>query len=223
MAELRVAFRRQVTAVGDQLVAAADDVSVLLERATQAVLSADPDEAVAIREAGQRIDAVHLEVREAVLRLFALEAPVAADLRVLAATLHANLHLARLAGLTTAVAKQAKRTGDGGDEVLRAQLGDMGRQAAALPTRAFTALARRDAVAARGLAAADEPIDDLNRAVRRRVAGEDHGDARSGVAFVLAARSIERFADHCVAVGEEAIYAATGTWEPLEPPDAPEV
>src|SRR4029453_3389902 len=77
----------------------------LLEQALQALTRRD----LAVCEAGMRGggggDQLYLGVERRILGLFALQTPVASDLRLLTALLHINLHLERIADQAVNLAK----------------------------------------------------------------------------------------------------------------------
>ncbi len=54
------------------------------------------------------VDRLYLDVERQILDLFALQTPVASDLRLLTALLHINLHLERIADMAVNIAKIAR-------------------------------------------------------------------------------------------------------------------
>src|SRR5919109_215304 len=110
------------------------------------------------------VDKLYLDVERRILGLFALQTPVASDLRLLTALLHINLHLERIADQAVNIAKITKLA-DGlpANPTVLQHLGEMGTLALGMVGAVMGALARRDLELARKLPEMDDPIDRLNR------------------------------------------------------------
>jgi phosphate transport system protein len=105
-----------------------------------------------------------------VLRLVALQAPVASDARLLIAAMHIGLHLERIGDLAVNVAELTKLTaGLPRDPVVLHDLREMGQATLSMVDAAMRAFSDRDADACPRLRVADDRVDALNRAVLARV------------------------------------------------------
>jgi PhoU domain len=116
------------------------------------------------------VDKLYLDVERRILGLFALQTPVASDLRLLTALLHINLHLERIADQAVNLAKITKLAhGLPPNPTVLQHLGEMGALALGMVGTAMTALARRDLELARSLPELDDPLDRLNRGMLGQV------------------------------------------------------
>jgi phosphate transport system protein len=98
------------------------------------------------------VDQLYLDVERRILHLFALQTPVASDLRLLTALLHINLHLERIADQAVNLAKITKLAhGLPPNPTVLQHLGEMGAIALGMVGAAMDALARRDLDLARSL------------------------------------------------------------------------
>jgi phosphate transport system protein len=159
------------------------------------------------------VDRRYLEVERSVLQLFALQTPVASDLRLLTALLHVGLHLERVGDMAVNIAKLTRLVvGRPPDLVVQRQLQQMGTLALELVATAMDALARRDLDLARSLPSMDEPIDRRNRAMLDQVlaAGADRRVLGWAVPMYVVARELERIGDHAVDIGEQVAFLVTG-------------
>jgi phosphate transport system protein len=111
MPEIRQRFHEELHALEDDVQRTGAQAQLLLDKALQALVSGDLDLCDEVVSGDDVVDALYLEVERQVLHLFALQTPVASDLRLLTALLHINLHLERvgdqavnLAKITTAAA-----------------------------------------------------------------------------------------------------------------------
>jgi phosphate transport system protein len=160
------------------------------------------------------IDGLYLQVHQGVLSLMALQAPVATDLRLVAAVLDVIKHIERMGDGCVNVAKLIPLAGNEPPRELDilAAIDRMAAQAKAQVLQAGEAFRSRDAVLAEDLVRQDDEIDRLNRDVfRLALAVGDDADAREwAMTMMLMARSFERIGDHAVDIGEQVAFVVTG-------------
>ena len=160
------------------------------------------------------IDGRYLEVHQGLLSLFALQAPVAGDLRVVAAMLHVMKNIERMGDQCVNIAKTIPLTGHEPpvrEEVLERIL-RMGRAARTEVTQAKTAFATRDVALAEDLVRQDQCINLLNREIFQLAidVGTDPDTREWAMHMVMVARAIERIGDNAVDVGEQTAFVVTG-------------
>jgi len=198
----------------DLLVRSGDTVVDMLGQALSSLAERDGDQATSVIAADDRVDATYAEVQRRVVAAMSLPEPEVADHRLLAALLHANIHVERMGDYAVNIARAGLRTGDEpGDTELTDQLREMGLLAVEVARTAIRAFARRDVEAARRLPALDDGVDRLNVGVFQRLvqlASTDESRLRWATHMILVARQLERYADHAVDIGEATIFAATG-------------
>jgi phosphate transport system protein len=147
------------------------------------------------------VDRLYLDVERRILSLFALQTPVASDLRLLTALLHVNLHLERIADQAVNLAKiTCLVEGLPQPPGMLRGLQDMGRLALGMVSTAMDALARRDLELARRLPELDDPIDELNRGMLPQVldTSDDKPVLEWGVRMYVVSRQLERIGDNAV-------------------------
>ncbi|MGH3773176.1 MAG: phosphate signaling complex protein PhoU [Pseudonocardiaceae bacterium] len=167
-----------------------------------------------------RMNAMHADTERRCIALLALQAPVAGDLRVVVAALHAVGHLNRMGNLARHIATVArlKHPNPMISGTVRPVLARMGLLAGQLAEDAATAIEHQDPLSGCRLAAADGEVDALLRHLFRILVAEDwsHG-VEQAVDAALIGRYYERFGDHAVAIAQQVCYMTTG-WIP-EPED----
>jgi phosphate transport system protein len=214
MPELRRQHRDQMAALEERIIAMGSRVLDMLDEAMAALVTGDGDRGEGVVRADDEIDRMHAEVQEGIFRTLSLQAPVASELRLVSALIHANLHTERLGDLCVNIAKFARLVEDlPHDAELLAQFTEMSGHTRRVIARAMEALGRRDAAAARELPALDDPIDQLNRGLFKRLvqlAASDETKLDWAMRMVLVARYLERMGDHAVDIGEQVIFAVTG-------------
>ena len=214
--EGRLHLRDEIAALERQALGALDLVAEAIERATRAAVEVDLKLADAVVADDDRIDGRFLEVHHAILSLIARQAPVATDLRLLAALLDVIRHIERMGDQCVNVAKILLAAPPPPDDDLGmteriARMGAAAREIAIEAGRAFVA---RDAKAAEALCKRDDEIDVLNRETFRlavALAGDD--DAREwAMLMTQVTRALERIGDNAVDIGEETAFVATGLY-----------
>lgn len=193
----------EMTRLGAKMIMNASTALHQTDLALTDLVIADDDEMTA------RCDAT---VRRCVT-LLALQAPVAADLRIVVAAMRAADDLKRMGNLARHIAKvvRLKHPTPIIPGTLRPVFARMGLLANQLAEDAATAIDHRDALSGDRLAEADGEVDVLRCRLFFILLAEDwaHG-VEAAVDVALIGRYYERFADHAVAIARQVCYLATG-------------
>jgi phosphate transport system protein len=152
MREVRRRFHEELRALEGEVQRTGTQARLLLERALQALAGGDPAVCGEVIRGDDEVDQLYLDAERRILHLFALQTPVASDLRLLKALLHINLHLERIADQAVNLAKITKLAhGLPPNPTVLQHLGEMGAIALGMVGAAMDALARRDLELARSL------------------------------------------------------------------------
>src|SRR4030088_3769123 len=157
-----------------------------LDRALEALEHQDVELASMVIADDDRIDGRYLEVHQGILALLATEAPVATDLRIVAALLHVIKHTERMADQCVNIAKLIPLSGHDPptDEKIIATLDLMGKLVRSQVAQAKQCFALRDASLAEDLVRQDAEINRLNRQIfARAVEIGDDVDRREWAAY----------------------------------------
>ena len=204
-----------------------DMVTTALDRALETVQHQDVELASMVIADDDRIDGRYLEVHQGILSLLALQAPVAGDLRLVAALLHVIKHVERMGDQCVNIAKLVPLAGHQppADEEMLAIIKRMGTQARQLVVQAGQAFAGRDVGLAQDLVRQDDVIDSLNRQVFTLALelGDDADRREWAMHMMLVARCIERIGDNAVDIGEQTAFVVTGLFREFEDASHPEL
>lgn len=190
-------------------------VQGLLKNSLDALGGEEKSLAERVIEGDEEVDRYYLEIEEKILELFALQTPVASDLRLLTALLHINLHLERIADMAVNIAKIVKlAVGLPRHPTVLKHLEEMGDIALKMLAAALDAFSRRDLSLCLKLPEMDDPIDSLNRGMLQEVlaisSSGDLGGLEWGIRMHVVSRQLERVGDHAVDVGEQVAFLITG-------------
>ncbi len=212
--ELRQRFRDELASLEDLTLGALDLVTMQLDRTLESVEHQDVELAEMIVADDDRLDGRFLEVHQGILSLLALQAPVAGDLRLVAALLHTIKHIERMGDQCVNIAKLIPITGwePPVDDELLATILRMGRQARSEVVQCKRAFAERDVALAEDLVRQDREINRANREVFRRAIdiGDDPDTREWAMTMVMVARAFERVGDNAVDIGEQVAFVVSG-------------
>lgn len=172
------------------------------------------------------VDGFYLGIEQSVMGLFALQTPVASDLRLLTAIMHSDLHLERIADMAVNIAKIVDLAwGLPRDTTVLEHLDEMGSVALQMLAAAMDALARRDLELCRRLTVMDDRIDRLNRGMLHAILSQrsDRSMLEWAIRMHLVSREIERVGDHAVDIGEQVAFIITGEFVEFTDASHPEV
>jgi phosphate transport system protein len=196
-----------------RLLALGELASNAVQKAVEAVLEHDDESAEAVVVGDDEIDAIYLELDHEMLALLALQAPVAADLRLISVIMHSSLHLERIGDQAVNVAKvyEVSSTLPRNAAIVQ-QIGEMGDIVVDMVRVAMDALRRRDLELCTRLPKMDDPVDRLNRNMHFEVAklADDPKALDWGMHMNLAARALERVGDNAVDIGEQVSFLVSG-------------
>ena len=223
----RTQFQEELQALEVAALGGLDLVDEALARATETVQHQDVELAGMVISDDDRIDGRYLEVHQGVLSLLALQAPVAGDLRLVAAVLHIIKNMERMGDQCVNMAKLVPLAGHNppADERVLSHLQRMGEQARQQVIQCKQAFARRDVELAQDLVRQDDEIDRLNREVFHLALeiGDDPDTREWAMHMMLVARCIERIGDNAVDIGEQTAFIVTGLFREFEDASHPEL
>jgi phosphate transport system protein len=216
----RTHFQHELAGLERSALGGLDLVATALDRALEAIQNQDIELASMVIADDDRIDGRYLEVHQGILSLLALQAPVAGDLRLVAALLHVIKHVERMGDQCVNMAKLVPLDGHEppSDARILELIQRMGDQARAQVIQCGQAFERRDVDMAQDLVRQDDEIDRLNRAVfQNALELGDEADRREwAMHMMLVGRCIERIGDNAVDIGEQTAFVVTGLFREFE-------
>jgi phosphate transport system protein len=214
MEEVRHQFREDLKELEQQTLGGLDMVTQQLDRALESLSYQDVELAGMVVADDDRIDGRYLEVHQGILSLLARQAPVAGDLRIVAALLHVLRCIERMGDQCVNIAKLVPLSGyePPKDKDILDAIERMGVLARAQVAEAKESFATRNAEMARDLLRQDSEINRLNRKIfKRAVEVGDNLEMREWAMFmILVARCLERIGDNTVDIAEQVVFVVTG-------------
>jgi phosphate transport system protein len=210
----RIHFQHELQQLETQALGALDLVISSLDRVMEALHHQDIELASIVILDDDRVDGRYLEVHQGVLSLLALQAPVASDLRTVAALLHVIKHAERMGDQCVNIAKVLPVSGHEPpvDAEMLERIEQMGRLVRSEVEQSKQAFSLRDVALAEDLVRQDEQVNALNRECFRRAVeiGTDEDRREWAMTMMLVARALERIGDNAVDIGEQVAFVVTG-------------
>ena len=184
-----------------------------IRESMRALLQRDVDAAQKVVEADARLDQLEAEAETAVVRLIALRAPMADDLRDAVAALKIAGVVERIGDYAKNNAKRVKLLSDRGTIGPLSLLPEMARIAAEMVHNALDAFVLRDAEKAQAVCLRDKALDNFYNSIFRALVTfmmEDSHNITPSAHLLFVAKNLERIGDHATNIAEMVHYAATG-------------
>ena len=216
----RTHFQEELQGLERSALGGLELVTEALDRSIETIANQDIELAGMVIADDDRIDGRYLEVHQGILSLLALQAPVAGDLRLVAALLHVIKHVERMGDQCVNMAKLVPLDGHEPPAEQRMldliqRMGDQARQQVIQCGQAFE---RRDVDMAQDLVRQDDVIDQLNREVFHHALelGDEPDRREWAMHMMLVGRCIERIGDNAVDIGEQTAFVVTGLFREFE-------
>lgn len=181
--------------------------------AIEALVNRDIESAAKIVEGDRKIDELESEIERQVVRLIALRAPMADDLREVLAALKIAGVVERMGDYAKNIAKRTALVQDVRGMEAMSVLPAMGKVATEMVRNVLDAFVLRDAEAAVAVSARDKAVDDFYNSLFRTLLThmmENPQNITASTHLLFIAKNIERIGDHATNVAEMVYFAATG-------------
>lgn len=202
-------FEREIDTLKEQLLLMGGRTEQLVRKSIASLVRRDPELARETVDDDRQIDRLEIEIEERCIRLFALQQPLATDLRFIMAALKISNDLERVGDHGVNIAQSAMRLVEQPQLKPLVDIPRMADLATAMLNDALDAFVRRDSESARRLCRKDDEVDQLNRQVFRELISymiESPATISRAMELILVARNLERVADLATNIAEEVVF-----------------
>ena len=214
------AFDEDITRLRGLIAQMGGLAEVAIQEALEALVKGDDDLASKVVKGDKKIDALESEIDKLAVRIIALRAPMADDLREVIAALKIAGVVERIGDYSKNIAKASREIGDHRKQFEPLTLlPAMAEVASEMVHDVLTAYAARDPELAREVIATDEKVDAFYNSIFRNLVShmvENPATISSAAQLLFVARNLERIGDHATNVAEMVHFAATGMYPPDE-------
>lgn len=214
----REQFDRKLRDIQDEVLIMSSMVEKAIQRSVDALRNRDEGSSSTVISEDLQINAKRYEIEEQCIHTIALQAPMAADLRILVAILFIASELERMADHAEGIARINLMLGDEPLPRPLAEIGEMGTRTVDMLRRAMTAFVERDDQAARALCDEDDVIDGLYDTAYHAIIQEmikTPSDVQRLTYLIWTSHNLERIADRVTNICERVIFMVTGQLEEI--------
>jgi phosphate transport system protein len=181
--------------------------------AVEALVTRNIEAAARIVAEDKRIDALEAEAEALAVRIIALRAPLASDLREIVAAMKIAGVLERIGDYAKNIAKRASAMAQAAPIGPVVIVPEMAREVTAMIKDVLDAFVDRDADLARAVCERDQRVDDFYNSLFRSLLTfmmENPHYITPSTHLLFVAKNLERIGDHATSVGEMVHFAVTG-------------
>jgi phosphate transport system protein len=214
----RELYGQELKALRSSVVAMASMVDKAINNAVVALVQRDVSIAQQVVADDRAINEHRWRTEEQALLVIATQAPMASDLRMIAAVIHIITDLERMADHAAGIAKIALQTADQPPLKPLVDIPRMSEIARTMLHDAITAFIEDDQAAARAIVARDDEVDALYEQIYRELLTfmlADPTTIDQATHLLWVAHNLERIADRVTNICERVVFAATGQLEEL--------
>lgn len=212
--ETRKSYDEQLSDIKADVIKLGARTGEQIGRATQSILDGDLSGVDTVYAEHHHVKEEVFDVEQRCYEVFALQQPLAVDLRTLLAVMRILHEIQLTDSLMKNVARATRRLYP--RELpprVRGIIERMGSQAAVQHRLAIDAFADNDPAAASALPDMDDVMDDLQKDLFRAIFSEgapDESSLQKAIQLTFVGRDYERAADHAVTIGRWVRFIATG-------------
>lgn len=193
------------------------EMSALVEnavyRSVQGVVEKNEELARQVLKNEGRINQLEIEIDDMAISLLALQAPFAADLRLVTAAIKINNDLERMGDLSVSIAESALALLE--EPIIRPliDIPHIAGLAQSMVRKALDAFVNRDPEMARSVLASDDAVDNMRTASYHELISfmEKNPQQISQALYLLSVvRNLERVADHATNIAEDVLFLVKG-------------
>jgi phosphate transport system protein len=206
-------FDHDLAELKDKLLTMASHAEKAVGDSVTALVNRDLELALQVKANDEILDRFEMEIDETAITLLA-RAPLASDLRLVTVAMKISQNLERAGDEATKIAKRARDLCKEPPLKLALALPQMSTLALGLLKSSLDAFVNRDSSAARALIPRDKQVNALHKEIQQQLIAhmkENPDYIARCLHFLVAAKSLERIADHATNIAEEVVYLYEAT------------
>jgi len=202
-------FDQELSELRDKLLAMASHAETSVQTAVRALTERNDDLAQEVIADDSIIDQFEIEMDELAVRLLALKAPVASDLRLITVAMKISHDLERVGDEATTIARRALELSKEPQLKPYVDIPRMAGIGLQMLKDALDAFVNRAPDRARAIIPRDREVDAINKQLHRELASymiERPTTITRALNLMVISKSLERIADHATNIAEEVVY-----------------
>ncbi len=165
----------------------------------------EPIEGKEVKKIEMKIDKLDVKIDEICQSIFALQQPVASDLRFIMASLQISNEIERIGDLAVSVIKRSKSIKEKHDLISKFEIGDLAKEVELITSKTNECLQTLDEKTISEILSLNGAIKSKGDAIIEQIIEEMKAHSKvvvSGTNLVIVLKHLERISDHCSNVAE---------------------
>lgn len=165
--------------------------------------------AASVIERDKKVDKYDVKIERICQKLFALNQPVALDLRLIMSAMTINTNLERIGDIAVNISENLIRTQKKPSFLGRTKINEMSILGKEMLRNAIDSFIQNDPKLAEKVIRTDDELDALNKENHKvliDIMKEDKENIEAAVAFLVISRGIERIGDHATNIAEDVYF-----------------
>ena len=206
-------FQQELDALKAKLLEMSALVESAIYRSVQGVVEKNEELAKQVIKNEARVNDLEIEIDDLAIGLLALQAPMAADLRLITSAIKINNQLERMGDLSVSIAQSALALIK--EPVIRPliDIPHIAGLAQGMVRKALDAFVSRDPELARSVLASDDAVDNLRTASYHELISFMESNPMhipQSLNLLSVVRNLERIADHATNIAEDVLFLVKG-------------
>ena len=209
---MRKKFNEQLSQLNTELISMGALCEDAISSAAKYLIDHDSSFKNKIFEADSQIDQKERDIENLCMKLLLQQQPVASDLRTISSALKMISDMERIGDQSQDIAEIAGFV-HSTELAGKVHISDMANEAISMVTMSVDSFVRKDVKLAKAAIEADDKVDARFLEVKRELielVRSDSGDAEYFMDLLMAAKYLERIADHATNIAEWVVYSITG-------------
>jgi phosphate transport system protein len=202
-------FEIQLDKLKTRLIKMCSLVDEQVELALKAIDEENIELADLVIDRDNKVDKYDVKIEKVCQKIFALNQPVAMDLRLIMSSLTINTNLERIGDLAVNIAESVKEIKNKPDFFEKTHLKEMSLLSREMIKNAIDSFIEGDPLLAQKVIQGDDRVDDLNaqnHTILKEIMKEKPDNVEPGVALLVISRHLERLADHATNIAEDVYF-----------------
>ncbi len=202
-------FEQEISKLRTRIIKMGSLVDEQVDQAFRSLNKWDLELAREVMERDSKVDRYDFKIEKQCQRIFALQQPVARDLRLIMAAMKINSELERMGDLAYNVARSVPRLYDFREKIASYDLEHITDAVQRMVRMTIDSFVNYDPKQALGVLRSDPKVDQVEVQIGRRIVEamkDDPEFIQPGVELVIQLRNMERLADHATNIAEDVIF-----------------
>ncbi len=202
-------FEIQLEKLKTRLIKMCSLVDEQVEFALKAIDEENTELAELVIERDDKVDKYDVKIEKVCQKIFALNQPVAMDLRLIMSSLTINTNLERIGDLAVNIAESVKEMRKKPEFFEKTHIKEMSVLSREMIKNAIDSFIENDAKLAQKVIESDDTVDSLNvvnHSILKEIMKSNPDNVDPGVSLLVISRHLERLADHATNIAEDVYF-----------------